>query len=113
MSLRDISVLSNLLGKVSDLLAADSVVTALGRPVSGQELADNGYRLLDTAHEYKILAQHFYSDEVQAVRSGRASDTVEAEIAAVTCKAASLKHGVIKYLKKAGEALQNKTEPLN
>ena len=72
ISLRDISVLSDLLRKVSDLLAADSVVTALGRPVSGQELADNGYRLLDTAHEYNILAQHFYSDEVQAVRAGRA-----------------------------------------
>lgn len=113
ISLRDISVLSDLLKRVSDLLGADTVATALGRPVSGQELANSGYRLLDTAHEYNLLAQHFYSDEVQAARAGRPSDSVEAEIAAVACKAASLKHGVMKYLKKAEEALQKKTAPLN
>lgn len=106
ISLFDISVLSNMVRKVSDLLTADSVTTVLGRPVSGQDLAETGYRLLDTANEYHILAQHFFSDEVQAARISRPSDVVEAEIAAVTRKATSFKLEVMKYLKKAAEALQ-------
>jgi len=113
ISLRDITVLSDLLKRVSDFLAADSVTTVLGRPVSGQELADSGYRLLDIANEYHILAQHFYSDEVRAARARRPSDAAEAEIATVACKAASLKLGVIKYLKKTGEVLQKKATPLS
>jgi hypothetical protein len=106
ISLFDISALSDLVRKVSDLLAADSVTTVLGRPVSRQELAETGYRLLDSASEYHILAQHFFSDEVQAARISRPSDVVEAEIAAVTRKATSFKLEVMKYLKKAAEALQ-------
>lgn len=106
ISLFDISVLSDLVKKVSDLLTADSATTVLGRPVSGQELAETGYRLLDTANEYRILAQHFFSAEVQAARISRPSDVVEAEIAVVTRKATSFKLEVIKYLKKAAEALQ-------
>jgi hypothetical protein len=67
---------------------------------------------LDTANEYCILAQHFYSDEVQAARTRRPSDAAETEIAAVADKAAVLKLGVMRYLKKVGEALQNAT-PVN
>jgi hypothetical protein len=113
ISLRDVTVLCDLLGKVSDLLTADSVTDALGRPVSGPELADSGYRLLDIAHEYCILAEHFYSDEVQTARARRPSDAAEAEIAAVACKAAALKFGVMKYLKKVGEVLREKATPLS
>lgn len=113
ISLRDITVLSNLLRRVSDFLAADSVTTVLGHPVSGQEITDSGYRLLDIANEYYILAQHFYSDEVQAARARRPSDAAEAEIAAVAYKAASLKLGVVKYLKRVGEVLQRKATPLS
>lgn len=113
ISLHNISVLSDLLSRVNDLLAADSVAADIGRPVSGQELIDTGYQLLDSINEYYILAQHFYSDEVQAARARRPSDAAEAEIAVVARKAAALKLGVLKYLKKAGEALQKKVTPLS
>jgi hypothetical protein len=113
ISLHDTTVLSDLISKVSDLLAADNVATALGRPVSGLELADAGYRLLDIASEYNVLAQHFYSEEVQGARARRTSDAAEAEIAAVASKAASLKLGVLTFLTKVAEALQKTAPPLN
>jgi hypothetical protein len=113
ISLHDIALLSELLSKVSDLLSADSVATALERPVSVPELADSGYRLLDSANEYYVLAQHFYSEEVQGARARRPSDAAEAEISAVAGKAASLKLGVMTYLTKVAEALQKVALPLN
>jgi hypothetical protein len=113
ISVRDTSIFLDLLRRVSDLLAADGVADDLGRPVTGRELADAGYRLLDTAHEYYILAEHFYSGEVQAARAMRPSDVTEAEIAAVARKAASLKLAVLKYLNKVGEALREKAAPAN
>jgi hypothetical protein len=107
MSLPDASALSGLLKSIGDLLALESIAEALRRPISGQNLIDIGYQLLDMANEYFILAQHFYSKEVRAARIERPSDAVEAEIAAVSRKAASLKADVIDYLKRAEETLEN------
>ncbi len=106
ISLTDSSILSDLIRKVSDLLAADGVAAALGRPVSGPELADAGYRLLDIVNEYDILAGHFFSGEVQEARIERPSNLVEAEIAAVAGKAASLKLEMMEFLNAVKEALQ-------
>lgn len=107
----DASALSELLMKISDLLATENVTTVLGRPVSGRELADTGYKLLDSASEYHLLAQHFYSAEVRAARARRPSDAAEAEIAAVAGKAASLKSAVMRYLRRVAEALQSQPKP--
>ena len=60
-----------------------------------------------------VLAQHFYSDEVQGARARRPSDAAEAEISVVAGKAASLKLGVMTYLTKVAEALQKLALPLN
>jgi hypothetical protein len=106
LSLSDVSALSRLLNSIADLMTADGVITALGCPISGPELADTGYHLMDTANEYFVLAQHFYDDEVRAARTGRPSDAVEAEVAAVSLKSASLKGSVMEYLKKAQDVLQ-------
>jgi hypothetical protein len=110
MSLPETSILSDLLMRVSDFLGTDSVTSPLGRPVSAEALIDTGYRLLDTAHEYNILARHFYSDEAEAARARRSSDVAEAEIATVAFKAAALKLEVMKYLKRAEEMLRKSTQ---
>jgi hypothetical protein len=106
MSPSDISALSRLLTSISDLLALEGISAALGRPISGQVLVETSYQLLDTANEYSILAQHFYSNEVRAVRVRRPSDAVESEIKAVSRKAVSLKAGVIEFLGKVADAFK-------
>lgn len=105
--LSDASALSELLKTIGGILTLESITTALRRPVSGQELIDTGYQLLDTSSEYFILAQHFYSKEAIAARAERPSDVVEAEIAAVSRRATSLKASVMEYLKKVEEALES------
>lgn len=107
ISLSDASALSELLKSVGNLLSLENITTALSRPVSGQELVDTGYQLLDTVNEYVILAQHFYSKEAKAARAERPSDIVEAEISAVSGKASLLKASVVEYLMRVEKVLKS------
>jgi hypothetical protein len=92
----DTTGLEAVLTSITDVLSMDSIRDVL--PVSAAGLADTGYGLLDRAAQYKVLALHFFSRQVQAARRGRTSDAVDAEVEAVSERAADLKKDIIDYI---------------
>lgn len=98
ISTADTSGLEAVLTSVTDMLSLKSVGDAL--PTSVLELLNTGYDLLDRASQYKVLAGHFFSKEVQAARRGRTSDLVDAEVEAVSTRATNLKKDILEYVDK-------------
>lgn len=98
ISVAHTTAVEQLVKSVISLVLIPAVMASLGRSLTNNDLADNGYKLLGQAGRYKALAAHYFSTNVKRARDARPSNEVSDEVDKVSDRAEEFKTAIIDYI---------------